>query len=433
MNILVFGEAAWDDRNSFGNTVSNLLCGEIWSQDNFSNFYAREQMPNNNMVNVNYYNISALKIVKGVLKLKIKGRAFSSEEVLRRPKDLNIVHTIERKRIDKLHTGKHEFIYYGHELIWRSKIWINRYFKAYIKENAPDILFAFATSPYVLWPITQYLKNHTTCKVVLLIADDVYGSYDSVSFYRKGYLKRGFAKCIEAADLLYGASDELSRHYAKGFGKPVHTLYKGCDLSQEPKRCLNGPLRFVYAGNLFWGRDDTLAEIAVILNKINAGSVKAVLEIYTGATITDETRKKLDIPGTSQIMGLRPYDEIKAIMHDADVVLHVESFEPHTIDYVRYSFSTKIIDCLQSGAQVLGIGPVGIASIEYLRNIDGVLIADEREKIGDTITQIIGDPDLIMKNVEKIRKYALEKHEKSVVQRKLRESFAALTRPESDK
>ncbi len=46
-------------------------------------------------------------------------------------------------------------------------------------------------------------------------------------------------------------------------------------------------------------------------------------------------------------MGPRSYDEIKHIMHEADVVLHVESFDEKSIETVKYSFSTKIIDCLQ--------------------------------------------------------------------------------------
>ena len=43
MNILIFDEASWDDRNSFGNTVSNFFCGKAWNDDNFCNFYARKK------------------------------------------------------------------------------------------------------------------------------------------------------------------------------------------------------------------------------------------------------------------------------------------------------------------------------------------------------------------------------------------------------
>jgi len=424
MNILVFSEAAWDDKNSFGNTVSNFLCGDVWKAEHFSNFYARKQVPDNH-VKALYYNLSAVDIVKGLVKGHIEGTSFTTEEIAQKDNAITAAHTKEQKNIDKLHQNKNDFIYYGHELIWRSRIWLNRYFDAFVKKAAPDIMFAFATSPYILWPLIQYLKKNTVCKVVLLIADDVYGNYKDTAFYRRGYLKREFEKCICAADKLYGISDEMSELYTKRFGKPVTTLYKGCDLSSPPKQYLNHPIRFVYAGNLFWGRDDTLAKIAEAIERQNAKGVKATLEIYTGATVTDDMRKKLERTGTARIMGARPYEEIKRIMHEADVVLHVESFDADAKETVRYSFSTKIIDCLQSGNQVLGIGPEGIASIEYLRKTAGAVVIDRPESIETTISKLLNSNDL-QENAKKTRAFALEHHEIKTVQQGLRGDFERL-------
>jgi len=80
MNILIFDEASWDDRNSFGNTVSNFFCGKAWNDDNFCNFYARKKKPDNK-ANVSYYNLSATDIVKVFLKFKIKGTFFTSNDL----------------------------------------------------------------------------------------------------------------------------------------------------------------------------------------------------------------------------------------------------------------------------------------------------------------------------------------------------------------
>lgn len=73
MNVLVFSEASWDDKNSFGNTVSNFFSGKVWEEDRFCNFYARKQMPDNTLL-VDYYNLSAFDIVKGILRLRIRGK-----------------------------------------------------------------------------------------------------------------------------------------------------------------------------------------------------------------------------------------------------------------------------------------------------------------------------------------------------------------------
>lgn len=424
MNILFFSQAAWDNKNSVGNTFSNWFDGKPWKDDSFFHMYTRKKMPDNHM-NITYYNISAVDIIKGIVRNRDKGTRFNTESLplIQLANEKTCIN--EQKNINRIHKGKNNIIYYGYELIWRSKLWKDKSFKDFIRMASPDVFFAFATSPYILWPLIRYLKKHTACKVVLLVADDVYGNYDQCAFYRRGYLKRELEKCILAADKLYGISDEMSELYRKRFGKPVTTLYKGCDLSAEPKKHLNQPLRFVYAGNLLWGRDDTLAQVAEALEKLNKDSQKAILEIYTGTTITEQIRQKLEKGKNSQILGSRSYEEIKQIMHEADVVLHVESFEEQQKDTVRYSFSTKIIDCLQSGSQVLGIGPAGISSIEYLKKVDGAVVIDQQGQVSYVVEELI-QKNKILENAKQTRQYALQKHELNSVQEKLRDEFEKL-------
>ena len=423
MNILFFSQAAWDNKNSVGNTFSNLFEGDIWSNDMFFHMFARKKVPDNR-IKAYYYHISAADIVRGLLKNQNKAQE-SFEEGGHKQASVENADQKEQRHIDNLHKGNHEFLYYLHEAVWRSRLWRDKQFDRFIKKASPDILFAFATSPYILWPLIQYLKKHTTCKVVLLVADDVYGSYDRCAFYRRGYLRRELENCILAADKLYGISDEMSELYANRFGRPVATLYKGCDLTMEPKQYLNQPLRFVYAGNLLWGRADTLAQVAEALERINQDGQKAVLEVYTGTTVTEELRKRLEKDSTSRIMGSRPYEEIKRILHEADVVLHVESFEKSQQETVRYSFSTKIIDCLQSGAQVLGIGPAGIASIEYLKKVDGAAVIDRQEGVMEAVEDLIRQGTM-PENAKRTRQYALQQHERNAVQEKLRNDFETL-------
>ena len=338
----------------------------------------------------------------------------------------------EINQIDKLHssTNKKDFIYFLHEQVWNSKIWFNKSFKKFL--DKPDILFCFATNQYILLPIVKYLKKHTNCKIVLFIADDVYGAIDNVAWYRQCYLRKEFEKCIEYSDKLYAVSEEMCELYEQRFNKPVEVLYKGCDLSTEPKGFLNEPIKIVYAGNLYYGRDDTLAELAKALEKINSTKTVAKLEIYTGATITSEIERKLNIVGSSEIMGSRPYNEIKEIMKNADIVLHVESFEEKQKELVKYSFSTKIIDCLQSGNVVLGIGPSNIASIEYLKKIDGAFVIDDMDNIFDSISKILNEKNILNENAKKTRDFAKENHELTVVREKLKEDLTTMCKGKSN-
>ena len=360
MNIMFFSEAAWDDKNSFGNTISNWFCGEIWKNDCYSNFYVRNIKPDN-CAEVSYYNLSAIDIVKGIASIKITGRKFNSANI----GDIFAGNGIsnEKNAIDKIHKRNNQVVYFIHELIWRSKAWISKDFISFVDKEKPDVLFAFATSTYILWPLISFLKKHHNCKVVLFIADDEYSRYNTLKWYRKGYLLRNLDKCMGAADIVYAVSDQMAEKYSGLYKRSIQTLYKGCSFSRTSMGIKNNPLKIVYAGNLLWGRDDTLAALANAISVINKTNIKAVLEIYTGTTLTYEIKQKLNIPHASTIIGSRSYDEIKSIMGNADIVLHVESFDEEQKSIVKYSFSTKIIDCLQSGAQVLGIGPKDIACI----------------------------------------------------------------------
>lgn len=425
MNILFVSQSALDTKKSFGNTICNWFDGQIWYNDNFSHFYVRKQNPDNNL-KVNYYNLPATEIVKGIFKFNIKGKFFTYKDFNLSTKEI-IGRDKEKKSIEKLHDGKaHNLVYFIHELIWMSEIWINKHFKKFINENSPDVLFAFATSPYILWPIIKYLKKKNNCKIVLFIADDVFGNFEENVFYRKIYLKYYFKKCINIADKLYAVSNEMSMLYQNRFKKNITTLYKGCDFSTTQKKSLNFPIRIVYAGNLLWGRDDTLVNLIDALKEINKKDKKVLLEIYTGTEISERLKSKLNVEDVSIVMGVRSYDEIKHIMSNSDITLHIESFNEQQKKLVKYSFSTKIIDCLQSGTQVVGIGPKGIASIEYLRNINGAIVIDTIEDIASKMLDLIDNENMIIENKKSIREYAKINHDLFLVQKQLKKDLCSL-------
>lgn len=422
MNIFIYDAAAWDDKNSFGNTISNWFCGDEWKNDKFSNFYNRSYMPENKAV-VNYYCLTPADVIKGFFKGKIKGKMFSSDELEALRLETQKEVEAERAMLDYIHHKNVRFMYWVDDILWVSKIWLNKYFKDFVHNEKPDVFFAFARKPASLWPIIAYFKERTACKIVLFVADDVKSYYSGfASWWQRKLLK----ECIEAADKLYAVSEEMSVVYSNYYGKPISTLYKGCNLNSRPKKKLSHPIHIVYAGNLSYGRDITLATIAESVKAINSEGKRVTFEIYSTATPTDDLQEKLNIQGSSYLMGGRPYDEIMELLHDSDIVLHVESFEKKSIDKVKYSLSTKIADYLQSGAFVLGIGPRGLASIEFLRKVDGAFVIDNANEIESELKRILLDERMILNRKMRTREYARTHQELVSTQRKLRNEIEAL-------
>jgi glycosyltransferase involved in cell wall biosynthesis len=201
-------------------------------------------------------------------------------------------------------------------------------------------------------------------------------------------------------------------------------LYKGCFFEKHEKKVsISSPIKIVYAGNLFYGRWEILKLLADEIERINTDSVKMFLEIYTTATITHEIDKALNRGPSSCIMGALPYEDIKKVLQKADIVLHVESFEPKQIKSTRLSFSTKIIDCMQSGSCMMAIGPSSVASIQYLSEIEGSIVVDDLNKLREVLKSIINNPNIIIENAEKLNQYARVNHNLEVNRDRLKNDF----------
>lgn len=425
MKILVFSNSEWDNTNSLGNTLSNFFEGEIWKNDEFYNIYMRNSLPNNNVCQ-NYYRMSLIDMIKHYFNKENIGYEF----IYTNDYNTNNINRSEKRIINFIHKFSIKWIYSFADYIYNKKKWINNKFINYIKSIDPDIFFSFLSDVSMLDPMIEFMKNNTNAKIILFIADDVYGSYKTNK--NRKMLESKFKNIISNADRVYTISDEMAIEYNKLFHKPMFILRKGCSFDFKVKSKVNNPIRFVYAGNLLYGRIDTLSKIAMAIdenNKLN--DKKAILEIFTPAIISDDIRAKLEIDGSSIIKGKRSYSEIKKIMNDADYNLHVESFDDEQINLVRYSFSTKIIDCLQSGSSIFAIGPEKISSIKYIKKIPGSIVCEDLNKIESIIFELINN-NCIIKNSKLIRKFAIENHLIKNIQSNLKNDFFHLIEDRGD-
>ena len=304
-------------------------------------------------------------------------------------------------------------------------IWQNKRYKNFIQNFNPDVVFTFAKSEAFLYQNLKYVQRYTHAKTVLFFADDMYSIYQERNLLHMIFKNR-FPKIAKMGDKNYGASVLMCKTYAKQFGISLTPLYKGCEIN-DVKTYINKPVRIVYAGNLYYGIEKTLGIIAQALKNINSNGQIAKLEIYTNAVITPEINVLLNIDGTSQIMGCRPFHEIQQIMKESDIVLHVESFDPGYFKVVRLSYSTKISDCLQSGAMMIIAGPDGIASVEEGKLIDGVEVITEERKIEVRLREILSNSNSILDAASRTNDIAREKFPINVVRKRLHDDFIKLT------
>ena len=421
MNILVITKSAWDDKIAVGNTLSNLFDG--WPDTVFYNIYCRDAKPNNTCCK-NYYSVSPLNIVKNTLTPWRVGNQFvASAEI---GKDSVIKNTTEQS-LTNISRGNN-LIYSVYDAVYSTKTWLNKKLRNYLNGVKPDVVFCFGIPDAFNYYLVKYIKSHFSCPIIVYFMDDVFGVKNSRWNFLGKVNRRRLFKLAEIADKRYAISQLMCDEYSYNIGKDFDLLYKGCEISRvTPKG--NNPIRLTYAGNLFYHRDCILAQLAEAIFEINKDTpYKAHLDIYTGTPVNDTKEKQLSIEGTSTLHPAKSFVEIKKIMTASDIVLHVESFDETEKKTVRLSFSTKITDCLQSGAMVMAIGPNDIASIDFLTHVPGAVVVDNLNNLKSTLNRLLLNPEEIEKRAKETNSYANNNMTIEKVRKRLQNDFISISR-----
>lgn len=417
MRILIVSNIEWDDRNAFGNTISNFFGN--WENAEFFSIYSRSSMPHNSICKT-YYSVTIKDIVKYFFVPWRIGHAFSFHEAFQEKDTIE-----EKKTIKKIQQSPlYKFVLLCVDSLFNSKIWINKNYKRFVQEVNPDIVFSFGIGDSFILNNIKYLKQQFNVRKVTFFGDDVVASYKHHGLLNRRRL-RSINKLIGLSDRVYGASEELAEEYTGLFKIKIQPLYKGCEfmpIKENGTHC-----EILYAGNLLYGRFQVLANLADAIAQFNTkAEIKCHLSIYSNTYISKEERNKLEIPSVSSLFPAVPYDEIMTLMNEASIVLHVESFEQEEIEKVRLSFSTKIIDCIQSGAVLMGIGPSETASIKYCERIPGAIVVTNPDCILDKLQEVLKDFDGLKKKAQSIRSFGIKYHSMDSNRKALREDFQEL-------
>lgn len=403
LRVLILTRNAWDDTNSIGNTMSNFFKDQ--KDIEFANIYFRSSKPNNKIC-TKYFHVTE----KDILRHWFSPSSCGSSFVFRSPEKSEQSYSTEKKIISLIHKYNLDWLYTLSEKLWDSRKWLNKRLNDFVESFNPDLVFSFAKSaPQYYWTI-RFLKEKFNVRVILWIADD---EYSGLSISKKKSDQRSIERLryiLGCASNVWGCSEEICSYYNGIFGCNATPLYKSCCFVFPVHETVNNPIRIIYAGNLLFGRLEILNKIIYQLSLINSDQQRVALEVYSNSPISQEDSQKINIPGVSAFKGVRPYTEMQQILSQADLVLHIESFESSEIIKTKYSFSTKIIDCLQSGSVLLAIGPEEISSIMYIKKIPGAIVIDDLNNIRSTIIEILNDSKCLPKRAHKIREYAIMNH-----------------------
>ena len=372
MKVLVITYPAWNTSNNTGNTMSNIFShfdGE------FANIYFSEEKPKNDICS-RYFQVCDRNLLNHLFKGEPLGKIIQMNE------DSDTVQTFETSA----KKYKNFYTLLARQILWSFVRIDNKEMYDFISDFKPDIIYAPTYgNPFVLRTVRN-LKENLHIPLVSYISDDLYSYKSSMNTpLKKLYqwiLRKDLLKNFKLYDVFYTMTKKQKEEYEPLYGKEMKLLYKTSD-KEYKKHIPNTIKKIIYAGGIYLGRDQVLEELVKVIKELNQDHKQFELHIYTSGY-----NERLNDKENSFLHGMVTYEELQKKYEECDIALHVESFEQKNREDTRLSFSTKIVDCLESGLPVLAICPKENAGFEYLKEEDAAVCVSNIEDIRNGLETI---------------------------------------------
>lgn len=200
-------------------------------------------------------------------------------------------------------------------------------------------------------------------------------------------------------------SDKLSNTYNRILKHDSHVIYTSTELPTFESRAANDPLTVSYFGNMDFDRDSALIELSKAFAEADPR-----IKIHAYGKYPDAIQRKLEDSGSIVLKGFVQYDELKQVIADSDIVVHIESFSDYYADFNDHYFTTKIADCLKCGRSFVVYAPSKIAFVQYLEENDAAIVVTEKEQLKNTIEKVVSNPEYRKSKITNAIKLADRNH-----------------------
>lgn len=432
MKILIIADEVWND-DIFGNNVlSNWFNG---FDAEFAEIYCSPGTPKNKVC-TNYFQVTDLMMAKSFIGKKAGNRF----EISFYQMESDQINQISEQTPVKFYSFMKSITGEGIRLV-RDIIWLlGRYDKSelqkFIDNFNPDIIFC----PRLLTPKLLRLENiiskMTEAPFVAFTADDETSlkqiNYSPLYWLKRICFRKAFQNHVKLYKHYFMFSEEQAKDYKSAYNISTSTLFKSGNFDENlEEKNINTPIKLVYAGRLYCNRWKTLVDISKALKQINTNDLKMTLDIYTQEKVTNEQRKALML--STDVVLHKPVkpEELVGIYKNADIALHVESFDKKYKYATRVSFSTKIIDLMASTCAIIAICWDKHAGFQYLKKNDAAFCISDTEQIKSTLENIVKNPELIKNYSKKAYDCGKANHNNLLIENNIRNVFEKVIKLES--
>ncbi|MEG2232681.1 MAG: hypothetical protein RRY16_01755 [Bacilli bacterium] len=321
---------------------------------------------------------------------------------------------------------KGNLIRIGRELIWKICKWKTKELINWLDDYNPEIIFFDAGDSGFAYDICDFIVKRYSSKLFVYFTDDYILPRICISpfwWIRRNHIYLQMKKILSNESHMIAISDEMQKEYMKIFNKKSIKLINTTEsMKENVEKSDEDKIIFTYAGTFSFHRDETINLLikAIKLNNSISSNKKAYLQIFSTASITAKMKSVFNVKGVSSFNGNLDSNELKTVLNQSDVLVHVESFRRNSIASTRLSISTKIPEYLSVGKCIVAIGPAKIASMTYLSNC--AICINDKKQIYESITNVINN--CVIRN--NVAEKALNKYDTNHNAKKIRNSFMGL-------
>lgn len=173
-------------------------------------------------------------------------------------------------------------------------------------------------------------------------------------------------------------ADEYQRRFGVRFEAFMNCVEVPGEYPAEPVDNADRPLRFLYVGGLHLDRWRALVDVGKGLTRLRSEGRNAELIVHAPPDDRVTYGEALSAVPAIRLGESLSQQQIVPAMRAADVLVHVESFDPLLREYTRFSVSTKMPQYMSCGKPILAYGPEELASCRYVQSCEcGIVIGEQ--------------------------------------------------------
>lgn len=355
-----------------------------WPQEKIAQIYLTTDVPDFSICR-NFFQIHDIDMMRQIFGGRgVKGRRVMScdiddiSDVKRRVKGSFLIGIIRSNFFPVFQLAK--------DVLWGMIGFKSKELMKFIDEFEPQVVFFHSYRDVFSFSLVNWICGRRKVALMMYVSDDYVSgrlSFDPFFWIQRIRVKQEYKKAISRSSSVVAGSEKMMNEFKERFGgNYIVAMNAISELNFPPRKFDCAVVRLLFAGNIGLNRWKVLSLIARCLEELDVESgVKGELSIYSLNELTIKQLTEINIPGYSKFRGSLNTVQLNFEKNNADILIHVESFDRVNKHITRLSVSTKISEYLASRRCIFAVGPPDVASIEYLLERDLAVVVTSKSNI----------------------------------------------------